>query len=383
MSKIRFYTVFLTQDPIIVSKDPGMIPYILARDFGYESYFASFINMDLHKDLVEKYEGLNFIQLNNARVKSEKVIRDLLNFRVLSFILKNARKMDVLNLYFLKFSIFYGILYKILNPKGILYLKLDFDVNSNKAIDSQGFVMLRSFVFGNFLKYVANIVSVESTDAFSYIHEKYRTDYSKLLYIPNGIDNIEVCALGIRTKTFEEKENLILSVQRVGTFQKNTELILNSLKECNLCDWKIVIIGTIEDCFLEKIESYFEKYPHLRDKVTFTGAICDKRTLYEWYNKAKIFCLTSRWESFGIVYVEAQFFGNYIISTPVVSTPDIVGNKDLGCVIQNEVELCEAFNLLVSDETILKRSFSTIVEHATNFYWQNILKKLDVEIKRK
>lgn len=88
MSKICFYTVFLTPDPINVSKDLGMVPYILARDFGYETYLASFINMDLYKDLVEKFEGLNFIQLSNTNVKYEKVIRDLVNIRVLSFILK-------------------------------------------------------------------------------------------------------------------------------------------------------------------------------------------------------------------------------------------------------------------------------------------------------
>lgn len=136
--------------------------------------------------------------------------------------------MDVLNLYFLKFSIFYALLYKILNPRGILHLKLDLDVYSNRALERKWYNNFRLLVFQQYLRHIPTFVSAESTESVSYIRDKYKIDYPKLLHIPNWIDNKLIEELGICIRPFQEKENLIISVQRVGSYQKNSEVILDA-----------------------------------------------------------------------------------------------------------------------------------------------------------
>jgi len=382
MDKQNFYTIFLSPDVFHVSKDPGMIPSILARDFGYRSFYVSYLSQTHNKQLIDSRRELNFIEIPQKNRATYQVFKKMMTPRVIWFIVKNARKIDVLNLYFLKYSIFYASLYKLLNRRGIIYIKLDFDVNTNMIIDTQRFVKLRSFVFGKYLKHVATLVSAESTDAVSYIQEKYKIDYPKLLHIPNGIDHELIDELGVKVRPFHEKENLIISVQRVGSYQKNSEVFLEALKEIDLKDWKVVIIGPIEESFNEQIEIFFADNPHLKEKVIFTGAIDDKRELYEWYNRAKIFCMTSRWEGFSLSFIEALFFGNYVVSTVVSGIYDVIDNGRSGLVINNKNELSVSLSHLISNQTVLEECYPAIIEHSKKYFWSNILSSLDREIKK-
>lgn len=73
--------------------------------------------------------------------------------------------------------------------------------------------------------------------------------------------------------------------------------------------------------------------------VILLGNIEDKNLLYDDYDRAKVFLLTSRWESFGIVLVEALRFGNYIIATE----------------IENEEQYKKEILKIINEEIILKR----------------------------
>ena len=97
------------------------------------------------------------------------------------------------------------------------------------------------------------------------------------------------------------------------------------------------------------IYNYFLQNPNLKDKIDFTGNISDKKILSEYYNKAKIFFFTSRYESFGLSLMEAAFYGDYIISTETGCAKDITDNGKLGFISEHSKE----FN---QDEKIIKQS---------------------------
>lgn len=59
----------------------------------------------------------------------------------------------------------------------------------------------------------------------------------------------------------------------------------------------------------------------------------NKRKLWEWYNRSKVFVLTSTWESFGIVLTEAQRFRNYLISTEVGGASSLIQQGKYGTLI--------------------------------------------------
>ncbi len=104
--------------------------------------------------------------------------------------------------------------------------------------------------------------------------------------------------------------------------------------------------------------------------------------MYEYYNRAKIFCLTSRDESFGLVYTEALSYGNFIVSTEVGAVLDITNNLEYGTLIENKNELAEKLESLITSETKLLNSYNFSMKYAKeNFDWYNIIDKLEEKIK--
>ncbi|MDO8994316.1 MAG: glycosyltransferase, partial [Daejeonella sp.] len=180
-----------------------------------------------------------------------------------------------------------------------------------------------------------------------------------------------------------EKENIIITVGRIGTLQKNTELFLEALKEVELNNWKVYILGPVEEGFQNFIKQYFLEHPQLKNRIIFTGNISDRKELFEWYNRAKIFCLTSRFEGFPITFPEALYFGNYIISSPVSSALEITNNSKLGKLAKAEapnfaaaVQECITEGFLTS-----KRFEDTLKFSRNNFTWPGIVKKLSDKLK--
>lgn len=376
MKKYSFYTVFSTSQSFHLAKDPGMIPFILHREFGYNCTFVSYVKKDSNDYYVSHYQGVLLDSLqSNRKVKELSLAKPGLIW----YIIRNAKKIDVLNLYFLKYSIVYAFIYRLFNFKGIIYIKLDLNTDSLRVLEKQKFDKFRTYIFRLYLNHIPTIVSAESIDAVEYVKMKFKIDESKLLYIPNGIDAEQIENLGIKMRPFDEKQNLIISVQRVGSYQKNTEMLLAALAKIDLVDWKVVIIGEIEEAFVQKIALFYKNNPSLKNKIQFTGPIKEKKELYELYNRAKIFCLTSRWEGFGLAFVEAQHFGNYIVSTPITSLNDLI-KKDFGEIVNNQSELQASLTRLINNQEQIKSVYPNIIKHAQNFLWKNILLRLHHQI---
>lgn len=151
--------------------------------------------------------------------------------------------------------------------------------------------------------------------------------------------------LHIKERAFSKKENLIITVGRLGSYQKNTEMLLRALKKVELKDnWKVCLIGLV-DKENNTIKTFIER--NQNESVQFVGNITDKRELWEYYNWAKVFVLTSRWESYGLVLNEAYRFKNYLLSTDVGAINDIYENGRYGSIIRQDDS--ESLSLLLND----------------------------------
>ena len=117
----------------------------------------------------------------------------------------------------------------------------------------------------------------------------------KIEYIPNGYYSFNTTR---PTLVFSEKENIILTVSRLGTPQKATHILLEAfaLIANKIPDWKLRLVGSIEPKFKEYIDNFFKKHPELTSRIEFTGVISDKDKLFEEYLRAKVFTLTSTFE---------------------------------------------------------------------------------------
>ncbi len=225
-----------------------------------------------------------------------------------------------------------------------------------------------------------DLISCETKECFDEIRENGLCNFDisdKLAYIPNGFDEDYLIENNIKVKKFEEKENIMITVGRIGAEQKNNEMLLKVIDKMELKDWKIYIIGSYTKEFKEYCDDFIKNDPDKKDKVILVGNIEDKNLLYDYYNRAKVFLLTSRWEGFAIVYPEALRLGNYIITTDVGGAKDITNNGEIGVVteIENEEQYKKEILKVINKEINLKDKYNQSLKWSEEkFLWNNIVK---------
>ena len=154
-----------------------------------------------------------------------------------------------------------------------------------------------------------------------------------------------------------QKENIILTVGRIGTDQKRNEDLLEAFAKVadDLPSWNVRLVGGVEESFKPYVEDFFANHPDLRNRITFTGLIEDKIQLMDEYKRAKIFCLTSRVEGAPNVAAEALFGGDYMITSIVDAASDLVDNGKCGRIFQigNVDMLAKTFLAVCNDDKLI------------------------------
>lgn len=366
----RFLTIFPNTSNVELIKDVGMIPYVLHSKYGYDSTIASYNNGE-YPYLISEVAGLK--QVFIPKITKNSIVDSFL------FILFNFWKYDIVQCYHLnRFSLSILFLFKVLKKitfsKPFTFLKLDAsdDIKTWKIHSLYRFVLNR-----------INLVSVETKGLHQYLNNNSSISDQKIEYIPNGFYN----KVDRKAIDFNFKENLIITVGRIGTFQKNNETLLEAFKNFAFInsDWNLQIIGSIEEDFQDYIQRYFQDNPALVDRVFFTGAITSRDVLREKYEKAKIFVLSSRYEGFPLVYLEAIQLGCTIISSAITPAYDITDNAKYGALfpIGDIAALQKALETAVNNPAKLKKDCELIQDFAyDHFNWISICGDIDLLIKK-
>ena len=142
--------------------------------------------------------------------------------------------------------------------------------------------------------------------------------------------------------TFSEptkKDSSKLRIFTAGSLypRKGIDLVLNALSSIKNLSWEYIIAGKA----IRGYEGYYERMAldlNVSNKVKFLGQI-EREDVWWNMEKADVFVLTSREipndiESFGIVYIEAQYFGTPCIGTKTGGIPEAIGKG--GYLIENE-----------------------------------------------
>jgi glycosyltransferase involved in cell wall biosynthesis len=319
------------------------------------------------------------------------------------YLIKNAKKIDFLHLFHFRIKSLISILiYKLLNPKGKVYLKLD----ANSGIKKIKYRKYHAFDLIKFsILKCCDLISVETSNLQSYLNEHWPVD---IHLIPNGfsLNGIEINPQNLQIKIdndcvnkyiyseiekwqskngvdfqldvrhYYEKKNILLSVGRIGVYEKNSEMLLNAVAQLDLKDWIVILAGPVDESFHGFIDHYFKIHPDLVNRVIFTGNIADRQILFALYNISKVLCLTSRWEGFPLVFPEALFFGNYIVTTEVGAEIDITRNGRIGSIIpqNDEKSLTNKLQQIIDQSLDLSKKFDEIIEHGQkNYSWDIIV----------
>jgi len=374
----NFVTIFPSAQNVHLIKDVGQVANSIATLENYKARLICYKNSDIYSFLDTKtpYLELEFIEPCGRKLFMEKA--------VLNYIRKNALEIDVIHFFHLtKETIYYALHYKKYNPEGKIYIKMDaYNEMFKGEIKYSKKKMINWFHLQKEKKFLNQIaaISTENPEALDLLKKKFPILKNKAFLLPNGVNNNFLKEVFPILKNHEEKENIILSVGRIGAKDKNFEMLLNAFIKANIPEWKLIFLGRIENDLDKKVKNIISQQPHLKDRIELTGEIDNRKELYEYYNRSKICCLTSPFESFGIVFIEAMYFGNYTIGTTGMSSFDyITNNMELGNKIEvdDEQGLAALIKKISNDTTLLKITHNKAQQQVEEkFYWSKIINSL-------
>ena len=124
---------------------------------------------------------------------------------------------------------------------------------------------------------------------------------------------------------------------------------------------------------------------NIEDKLILLGALNGKE-LRNHYLNSSIYLMTSRWEGFGLVLVEAMSFGLPIVAFSQTGSNEVLGNGDYGILVKNGdvKELSNQLLVLINDFEKRKFYQKQSLERVKDFRidniineWQKLLLKLE------
>lgn len=358
MKKKNFLCIFPKGKNIHLIKDVGMIPYSLQENGYYNSTIAFYEDKKNLCFLDNEVKGLKYVKI--------KKFFKYDNLNIFIFLLLNFYKYDIVMFFHAEKGKFLNILFfKLLTLYKIkFYIKLD--MNPNIMLKKYNKKSIK-FLFSSFLASFADLITVETVKLNNFLNEQtfYKTKYLANGFLNENLEDIK-------------KENTIITVGRLGSDEKDTDTFLRAIEKLDLKNWKIKLIGSVEKSFESRIIDFFDKNSQLRDNVIFTGNISTRNELFKEYQKAKVFVLTSKFESFGLVLVEALSEGCYIVATDLIPVHDITNNGKFGEIfpIGNDNKLSGILQSIIDEEKQLPDPNELKKYAQLNFNWKIIVERL-------
>jgi glycosyltransferase involved in cell wall biosynthesis len=196
----------------------------------------------------------------------------------------------------------------------------------------------------------------------------------EVIHNPVEVDYIKkVSHDPIKDFDFNEKYKRIVAVGRLVE-QKDYPTLLKAFKMISEKNIQLIILGKGS---LEQSLKEMCKRLGIENKVFFLGF---KKNPYKYMRRSDVFVLSSKWEGFGHVIVEAMASGIPVISTDCKSGPaEIIKENKYGVLVptENPNLLAENIKEILSNDQ-LKKSYSQLGEiRADSFNSTNIIKQYE------
>jgi len=172
--------------------------------------------------------------------------------------------------------------------------------------------------------------------------------------------------------SFDAREFEIVTVS-VMTRHKAIEDVIDALAVMHRrgIAARLALVGPWADAgYRTQIEARVQRL-QLTDFVTITGAVSNDG-LIQHYRRARVFCLLSRCESFGIPAVEAQAFGTPSVVADACAPPEVAGPGGRVVPAGNIDAAARALADLLTDEVQWQQASTAALSNVERFRWQRV-----------
>lgn len=210
-----------------------------------------------------------------------------------------------------------------------------FNFNNNNGIK------LRDFSRKLAVKYCDHVITLTEKDKSIWI--------KRLKYINAEITAIaNPCPFSIQNFMKKKNKKIVLAVGRLTHVKGFDRLLEAWIYVCQLMpEWRLKIVGDGED--REKLSNFI----YDNDLTNSVELVGNTNNIKDYYEQAEILCLSSRFEGFPMVLLEAQAFGLPIVAFDCETGPaEILADTDSILVPQNNINLFafSLINLMKNDE---------------------------------
>ena len=231
---------------------------------------------------------------------------------------------------------------------------------NNERVDCEKIVMTES-----------DFVTASSEFENVLISENYKIDKNKIKHIPPGVDR-EIFSINPSIKI----ENIFLSIGRIQPQKGQLEVLnfLNNFRKIE-SNFKCYFIGGPSgksgDEYLEELRKSI-KEADLGSHVEFLDSLPQTK-IKELLNRSKLLLHTSKFETFGLVAIEANSMGVPVLTTNKGSLVEIIENNKNGFLSENLVESSvNNFVMdLLQDDSRFELIMKNCIEKSSKYDWQN------------
>ena len=209
------------------------------------------------------------------------------------------------------------------------------------------------------------------------ISENYKIDKNKIKQITPGVDR-EVFSPNPSIK----RENIFLSIGRIQPQKGQLDVLkfLNNFRKIE-SNFKCFFIGGPSgksgDEYLEELKKSIEELD-LGSHVEFLDSLSQSK-IKELLNRSKLLLHTSKFETFGLVAIEANSMGVPVLTSNKGSLVEIIEDNINGFLSENLVESSvNAFvHDLLYDESYFQDIMNKCIEKSLKYDWQNTANSIE------
>ena len=222
-----------------------------------------------------------------------------------------------------------------------------------------------------------NLVTASSIFETMLIADTYKIDENKIKKITPGVDRkIFIPDLSV------EKENIILSIGRIQEQKGQLQTIefLNNFKKIQN-DFKCYFVGGPSgkhgNEYLHELKQTIKDF-NLDKHVEFLGDL-PQTEIIELFKKAKLLIHTSKFETFGLVAIEANTMGVPVLTTNNGSLMEIIENNKNGYLSENlfDSNVNNFVNNLFNNVTKYEEIHLSCIEKSKKYDWMKTANELE------